>query len=108
MNTSLTQSAIPVTMVQKAYSLNQIVEKMTSDYFQLLKTDSNPLVTLNTYITNGNDDSNSPFYGDYSSTTQYIQFDGNRNEIVDTSNNQRILKVVITKDNQSITILYTK
>ena len=102
MSKSLTKSAEPLMLVQEVYSLNQIIEEITADYKDLLKADSDTaLTTLKTYIENGN-------YGQYTQQTNFIAFDVSNNEIADTSGNNRILKAVITLDNQSITALFTK
>lgn len=109
MSKSLTKSAEPLTLIQKAYSLNQIIEEITADYKVLLDSDSDTaLTTLKTYIENGNISGNDPYYGQYSRQTGFIAFDGSNNEILDTSGDSRILKATITSDNQSITVLFTK
>ena len=108
MSKSLTKSAEPLTLVQEGYSLNQIIEEITADYKDLLKADSDTaLTTLNTYIANGNISGNDPYYGEYTRVTKYIKFSGG-NEADDMSGDNRILKAVITLDNQSITALFTK
>jgi prepilin-type N-terminal cleavage/methylation domain-containing protein len=118
MNTSLTRSAEPVVLVQKAYALNQIIEQMTADYNSLLDADSSTALTiLRTNIQNGNDDSNSPYYGEYSESTKWLQFDNTRNEL-SGDNGDRILKAVITIDEetiggikiaeQKVTVLFTR
>lgn len=109
MSTSLTRSTEPITQVQQAYSLNQIVEFMTADYESLLKTESDPLGTLKTHIEGGNNSENIPYYGDYSQTTAYIKFPGTGGlETADATGDNNVLKAVITSDNQSITVLFTK
>jgi prepilin-type N-terminal cleavage/methylation domain-containing protein len=118
MNTSLTRSAEPVVLVQKAYALNQIIEQMTADYNSLLDADSSTALTiLRTNIQNGNDDSNSPYHGEYSESTKWLQFDNTRNEL-SGDNGDRILKAVITIDEetiggikiaeQKVTVLFTR
>ena len=108
MDTSLTRSVEPITLVQKSFSLNQIIEQMTADYKELLDTDSSiALTTLQTNIQNGNDDSDTPYYGEYSQSTKWLQFDSARNEL-SGDNGDRILKAVITSNEQTITVLFTK
>ncbi len=109
MNTGLIRSVEPVTLVQKTFALNQLVEEMTADYKNLLDTDPDPLATLKTYIDNGNNVASTPYYGPYSPSTEYIQFSGG-NEITDVSGDDRILKAVIasTSNNQSLTVLFTE
>jgi prepilin-type N-terminal cleavage/methylation domain-containing protein len=108
MSKSLTKSAEPLMLIQKAYSLNQIIEEITADYKDLLDSDTTPIETLKIYIENGNIDGNNPYYGQYTQQTDFITFDGSKNEIPDASGNNRILKAIITSDNQSITVLFTK
>jgi hypothetical protein len=107
MSTSLTRSAEPITLIQKSYCLDKIVEQITADYKSLLETDSDPLGALDGKITAGNN------YDDqdcsYSSNTAFIAFDGNNMEVSpDPSGENRILKVTITANNQTITVLFTK
>ena len=106
MNTVLARSTEPITFIQESFSLNRIIEEMTTDYKDLLETDSDPLATLKTYIDNGNVDTNDPYYGQYSPVTGYILFSGGI-ETPDATE-KRILKATITKSNQSITVLFTK
>ncbi len=107
MGTSLTRSAEPIVMVQEGFSLSEIMEKMTAHYKYLLATDSNPLTSFKNDIENGNATENTPYFGDYSIQTAYITFsDGD--EAPDTSGNNRILKVIINKGDQSLAALFTK
>ena len=109
MSKSLTKSAEPIRLVQKSYSLNQIIEEITADYKNLLDSGSDTvLTTLKTYIENGNISGNNPYYGQYTQQTNFIAFDESNNEISDTSGDNRILKATIASDNQSITVLFTK
>jgi len=107
MGTSLTRSAEPVIMVQEGFSLSEVLEKMTAHYKYLLATDSNPLTNFKDDIENGNAAANSPYFGDYSIQTAYITFSGG-NEAPDTSGDNRILKVIIKKGDQSLASLFTK
>jgi prepilin-type N-terminal cleavage/methylation domain-containing protein len=108
MNTSLTRSTEPVTRIQKTYSLNQIAEQITADYKKLKGINGDyDLATLQTNIQNGNDDSKTPYYGEYSQSTKWLQFDSARDELPG-DNGDRILKVAITSNNQTITVLFTK
>lgn len=107
MGTSLTRSTEPIVMVQKGFSLSEVMEKMTAHYKYLLATDSTPLENFEDDIKNGNLPENTPYFGDYSTQTAYITFsDGN--EAPDTSGNKRILKVTIDKGDQSLVTLFTK
>ncbi len=108
MDTSLTRSVEPITLVQKSFSLNQIIEQMTADYKELLDADSSTALTiLRTNIQNYNDDSSLPYYGEYSQSTKWLQFDSARNEL-SGDNGDRILKAAITSNGQTVTVLFTK
>lgn len=108
MSTSLTRSVEPITFIQNSFSLNQIVEQITADYKGLLDNDSSTALTiLRTYIQNGNNDSNTPYYGEYTQSTKWLQFDSAGDELPG-DNGDRTLKVVITSNNKSITVLFTK
>ncbi|MFC1515995.1 Tfp pilus assembly protein FimT/FimU [Thermodesulfobacteriota bacterium] len=109
MSTSLTRSTEPITQVRQAYALNQIVEFMTADYENLLETESDPLGMLKTRIEEGNNSEKSPYYGVYSETTTYIKFPGTGGlETADATGDNNVLKAVITSNNQSVTVLFTK
>jgi prepilin-type N-terminal cleavage/methylation domain-containing protein len=110
MGTSLTKSAEPVIDVQKAYEVGTIMESLTADYKYLLLTDKNPLTTFEAYIANGNIEENPPYsyYGDYTAQTSYILFDGDGNETADESGEDRILKVSIISNDQTLTALFTE
>jgi len=100
MGTSMIWSTKPVTQVQKAFSLKEVMDKITADHKKLLAEDSTPLATLKTNIENNN-------YGTYSSQTGYIRFTGG-NEVVDGTGANRILKAKITSGDQTLTTLFTK
>jgi prepilin-type N-terminal cleavage/methylation domain-containing protein len=106
MSTVLARSAEPINFIQESFALNRIIEEMTTDYKDLLETDSDPLETLKGYIDNGYIDGNIPYYGLYTPVTKYILFSGGA-EVEDTTV-KRILKVTITSSNQSVTVLFTK
>ena len=112
MSTSLTRSSVPITLLQNTYSISQIIEEMTADYEELYENVNEKeydISTLKTYIENGNVSSNTPFYGPYSlDYIDYIEFDASYNEIADTSGDDRSLKVTVTSNNQSLTVLFTK
>jgi prepilin-type N-terminal cleavage/methylation domain-containing protein len=107
MGTSLTRSAEPVIMVQEGFSLSEVMEKITAHYKYLLATDSNPLTNFKKDIENGNVSENTPYFGDYSIQTAYITFSGG-SEVLDTSGDNRVLKVIIYKGDQSLAALFTK
>jgi hypothetical protein len=83
------------------------MEKITAHYKYLLATDSNPLTKFKTDIENGNVSENTPYFGDYSIQTAYITFSGG-SEVLDTSGDNRVLKVIIYKGDQSLAALFTK
>lgn len=111
MDTSLTRSVEPIVLVQKTYSLNQIVEQMTADYKALENDDGvHNLTTLQTNIQDGNITGNDPYYGEYTQVTKYIKFDGG-SEADDDSGDNRVLKATITSTSNeqvAITVLFTK
>ncbi len=112
MSTSLTRSSVPITLLQNTYSISQIIEEMTADYEELYENVNEKeydISTLKTFIENGNVSSNTPYYGPYSlDYIDYIEFDASYNEIADTSGDNNILKVSISSNNQSLTVLFTK
>ena len=110
MSSSLTRSSVPITLLQNTYSINQIIEEMTADYEELYYYDEEnikkyDISTLRTYI-----ETNSPNYGTYSvDDIKYILFNASNIEISDeASPNPRILKVTISSNNQSLTVLFTE
>ena len=111
MSTSLTQSSVPITLLQNTYSISQIIEEMTADYEELYDENEKKydISTLKTYIENGNVSSNTPYYGPYSvDEIDYIRFDASENQELDSSGDNNILKVSISSNNQSLTVLFTK
>lgn len=112
MSTSLTRSSVPITLLQNTYSITQIIEEMTADYEELYENVNEKeydISTLKTYIENGNVSSNTPYYGPYSlDSIGYIEFDASYNEIADSSGDNGVLKVTVTSNNQSLTVLFTK
>jgi len=103
------RSSKPVVTVQNGFVLRGILEKMTADYYLLLdEQDPDPLATFKSNIEAGNNSGNDPYYGEYSISTEYIIFDQDGNESDDSENNNRNLKIIITRDNQSLTTLFTK
>ena len=108
MSTSLTRSSVPITLLQNTYSISQIIEEMTADYEELYENVNEKeydISTLKTFIENGNVSSNTPYYGPYSLDIDYIEFDASHNEIA--SVDDRVLKVTVTSNNQSLTVLFT-
>ena len=109
MGTSMKNSFEPVIMVENGFGVNEIMEKMNSDYkMRLLTSTIDPLWDFKGDVDNGNDaDTSDPYFGEYTSTTEYIVFNSSGVEVPDTTE-LRILKVTITHGNQSVTALFTK
>ncbi|MDF1593780.1 MAG: type II secretion system protein [Desulfobacterales bacterium] len=107
MGTSLTRGGEAVVMVQDGFSLNSVMEKITADYEDDYKNGSYDFSTFKSNIEGGNISTNTPYYGDYTAVTGYITFAGG-NETPDTSGINNLLKVTITVNNQSLTVLFRK
>ncbi len=107
MGTGLTRSSVPITLLQNTYSINQIIEEMTADYEELYENVNEKeydISTLKTYI-----ETNSPNYGPYSvDEIDYIKFDASNIQELDLTGDNNILKVTISSNNQSLTVLFTK
>jgi prepilin-type N-terminal cleavage/methylation domain-containing protein len=107
MGTGLTRSSVPITLLRNTYSLNQIIEEMTADYEDLYENANEKeydISTLKTYI-----ETNSPNYGTYSvDEIDYIRFDASDIQELDLSGDNNILKVSISSNNQSLTVLFTR
>ncbi|MCD6152521.1 MAG: prepilin-type N-terminal cleavage/methylation domain-containing protein [Syntrophobacterales bacterium] len=102
MGTSMTGSVEPVIRVQDAFTIEQVMEKMTADYKKLMVESSTPLATLQLRVSNGN-------YGSYTvKYNNYITFDGSGVQVSESGD--RILKVTIADVNgeQRLTSLFTK
>ncbi len=107
MEGNLKRSSQSIIMAQGGWHLSQVVEKMTSDYKHLLATDGAPLDTLKTNI--GILGAQNNGYGVYTVVkNDYIDFDSSNAEVDDTSANQLILKVTVSKNGQSLTTLFTQ
>ncbi len=100
--TQIVGSTVPIDAMRDGFALDQIMERMTADYENIVNTDPNPLTTLDTNITTLS-------YGTYTAITQFIAFDGLNNEIAATCPTDcTILKVTITVSNQTITTIFTQ
>lgn len=108
MGTSLTRGGEAVVMVQDGFSLNSVMEKITSDYEDDYKNGSYDFSTFKSNIEGGNISTNTPYYGNYTVVTGYITFDGGGTETTDTSGDNNLLRVTITANNQSLTVLFRK
>lgn len=110
LGSNLTGSAISVVRAQNHYELIKIVEKINVDYSNLMKAgDTNALVTLRSHIQAGNLAGNTPYFGRYTEVTKFINFDpSTKIEQSAETPGSNTLKVTITRDDQTITTLFTK
>ena len=102
--TSISRSAQPALSLQAGTDLQSVFESMNADYKQLLLTDPAPLTTFKNRVDGG-------FYGSsMSMTSNYIVFDQNQREAPCNPNNTdcRLLKVTVSKGNQSLTTLFAR
>ena len=102
--TSMSRSAQPTISLQESAALQSVFENMNADYKQLLLTDSAPLTTFQNRVDGG-------FYGsNVSMTSSYIIFDENQREAPCDPNNTdcRLLKVTVSKGDQSLTALFVR
>jgi len=76
MGTSMKNSFEPVIMVQNGNGVNEVMEKMNSDYkMRLLTSTVDPLYDFKNDVENGNVLGNVPYFGNYAWVTKYITFD---------------------------------
>lgn len=103
MGTAMLRSGEAVVRVQDVSTLRQVLDNMTSDYKYLAATQAGFLSTFKTRVDTPN------YYGTgYTTTTRYIEFDGSGAEIQDTSAPYNLLKVTVTKGNQSCTTVFSQ
>jgi len=108
MGSSLTRGGEAVIMVQDGFSANGIMEKIIAEYEDEYKNGSYDFSTFKANVEGGNDDTHTPYYGNYTVGTSYITFDGSNAEAADTSGSNNLLKVTITVANQSLTTVFRK
>jgi prepilin-type N-terminal cleavage/methylation domain-containing protein len=109
MGTNLLSSATAVVRVQNHYNLTEIMDKITIDYKKLMAADSTTaLETLKGYIENGNSSDNDPYYGEYTWATKYIAFDPGTDTEKSEAEGDTILKITVTRDEQTIVSLFTQ
>lgn len=109
MGTSMTGSVEPVIRVQNAFTIEQVMEKMTADYKKLMAESTTPLATFKTHVQGGNNEVNDPFFGPYTVVyNNYITF--NESGVQVSESGDRILKVTIADVNseQRLMALFTK
>ena len=103
MGTSMVRSTEPVSMVQEAFLLSGIMEKITADYTKLLAEDRA------TSLTKLKDKVERNIYGQDSSATKFLTFDASGVEETNPCTSDcKILKVTITKGGQTVTALFTR
>ncbi|MFC1798557.1 Tfp pilus assembly protein FimT/FimU [Thermodesulfobacteriota bacterium] len=107
MGTSLTRGGESVILVQDGFSINGTMEKIIADYETEYLSDSYTFETFKTNIENGNDDANTPYYGEYNVQTGFIVFSGGT-ETVDASGDNNVLKVTISSGSQSVSSLFRR
>lgn len=107
METSITQSAIPVIRTQDHYALTAVTDKITAVYRKLMaqsSQSSHALAAFKNLIDGGSlMDENK-----YTWQTEYIAFDATDNEKSE-SEGDKVLKVTLThkRDNQTLVTLFT-
>ena len=109
MGTSMTGSVEPVIRVQNAFTIEQIMEKMTADYKKLMAESTTPLATFKTHVQGGNSEANDPYFGPYTVVyNNYITF--NESGVQVSESGDRVFKVTIADVNgeQRLTALFTK
>ena len=107
LGSSMTRGGETVVMVQDAFSLQGVMEKISADYEHTYLNDDYDFDTFKTNIQNGNNSDNTPYYGDYEVDVAYIVFNAGV-EAVDTSGENRVLKVTVRSGAQSLMTLFRK
>ncbi len=107
MGTNITRSGKALVMAQDRASLISVMEKITAHY-KLTAETAAPLANLRTDVKNGNQQGNDPYFGEYTWETKYIAFDPGTNREKSEGEGDTILKITITKDEQTIVALFTK
>jgi prepilin-type N-terminal cleavage/methylation domain-containing protein len=115
METNLTGSIEPLRGVRDTFSLNQVMERITADYRNLISDSLTPLATLKGRIGNQGDEIENGMYGSYTVTyNDYIVFDDSDgddvfDEVHDTgSGGYKMLRVTISLGDQRVTSLFTE
>ncbi|MBU2547974.1 MAG: prepilin-type N-terminal cleavage/methylation domain-containing protein [Proteobacteria bacterium] len=98
--TASSKTTEPVLLVQEGYALNEVMERITADYKDLVSNDATPLQTLASRLAGGQ-------YGTYTVTTSYVAFQSG-SEVADGSGANLTLKVTITRGDQSLIALFTQ
>jgi len=114
----------PLAKLDEGLALQEVMEKITADYRNLLISDTQPLVTLQNRIRNGGNPTNGYWYGQPYSAAISVDdnycFDLGKDDAAtpgesNQQNNCRhltdqdlILKITISDNNQSLTTLFTR
>lgn len=104
------RSAEQIQSLDSGYELRAIMENITAHYKAQLLNAANPLVTLHTDISAGNNPASNHYFGDYASTLKYLRFTGGLEAESECSPAERcnLLKVTIEHNGQSLTALFSK
>ncbi|MCK5545304.1 MAG: prepilin-type N-terminal cleavage/methylation domain-containing protein [Desulfobulbaceae bacterium] len=106
MGTLVSGSSTPLVWLGDQLELNGVMEKITADHENYILNQGLDLTGFKDRITNGNVDTNTPYYGEY--TVQYndfILFDSSNTEIPGGAD---LLKVSIGRGEFSITALFSQ
>lgn len=108
--TSFTSSTTPVTQLQTAFGLQQVMEEMTEEYLDMAASDDSmtkeELATLQTDIGGAN------VYGDGAYVVvanDFVAFDAGNNLVADADGNNDIMRVTIrhADTGETLTTLFT-
>jgi len=113
--TNVIHSTDPVYRVQNLSGAAHIMEYMNADYKRLAATQSNFLAIFKDYVTYGNTSTKPegyegyPYYGSYRIVhNDYIKFVSGVEQAEPIPANQRVLKVTISRGDQTVTALFTR
>jgi len=113
--TSVIHSTDPVYRAQNLSGVTHIMEYMNADYKRLAATQSNFLAIFKDYVTYGNTSTKPegyegyPYYGSYRIVhNDYIKFVSGEQQLEPLPANQRVLKVTISRGDQTVTALFTR
>ena len=101
MHTAAQQSVQPIYMIKDNMALSAVVERMNADYRKNLLLSSTPLADFRTEIETGK-------YGEDTRQISWIRFNASQAEEIDASGDNRTMKVTVTKDGRSATMIYTQ
>lgn len=103
---NMERSLVPLVRIDQSYQLTTVMENLTAHYKNLLLTDADPLGTFEDDIRNGNVASNTPYFGDYASTLQYVDLSsGSESPCVAAI--CKVLRVDLQRGEHRLTALFT-